>query len=184
MLGNIPRGFIIVKYLPQTGVDTPIIPSTHSPMSRARKRPPHRRDRHYIADWRRAAGKTQAQVASEIGMTQAAISRIEAGKNPYSQDPIEKMARYFSGFAGDCTPAAMLVSPPGARITSAESAQVSQELARLHALREPARRRYLQELLRFLQVPAAPQLPLGSPAGATRSSARSALKKPPAPKTS
>jgi transcriptional regulator with XRE-family HTH domain len=117
-------------------------------MSRSKKKAPHRRDRHFIAEWREAAGKSQSEVAREIGMSQPAISRIEAHKNPYVQDVLEKMARYFSGFAGDCTPAAMLIGPPAARITNAQSAQVAREIAQIYAWPEPVRRYCLIALLR------------------------------------
>lgn len=123
-----------------------------SEMSRTRNAPPHKRDRHYIKDWRKAAGKSQNDVAREIGMSQAMVSRVEAGKNPYVQDRIEKMARYFSGFAGDCSPAAMLIGPPPtAHASTEENAVVAGQIAQLYKLREPVRRRYLQELLRALR---------------------------------
>jgi transcriptional regulator with XRE-family HTH domain len=153
-------------------------------MSRSKKAPPHERDPHYIAQRRKAARKTQSDVAREIGMSQAAISRVEAGKNPYVQDRLEKMARYFSGFSGDCTPAAMLIGPPAAaRITIEETDWVADQIVRLYTLREPVRRRYLQELLRVLRGFAAHPFPQDyfEPLGAVLPSGRRAPKKPPTP---
>jgi transcriptional regulator with XRE-family HTH domain len=155
-------------------------------MSRSKKQPPHQRDPHYIKEWRKAARKSQTQVAREIGMSQAAISRVEAGKNPYVQDRLEKMARYFSGFAGDCSPAAMLVGPPAQRISNEDSELVSEQLAALYKLREPVRHCYLQALLSSLRGFPAHLYPHDyfPPTGGGRPASRRAAKRPLTPNSS
>src|ERR1700704_2572065 len=124
-----------------------------------KKNPPHKRDRHYIMEWREATEKSQTEVAREIGLGQSALSRMEAMKTPYAQDSLEKMARYFSGLLGPsyvCTPAALISRPPAPLpdvlgVTNEEKALVRSEIARLDAFREPVRHYYLRVLPQVLQ---------------------------------
>lgn len=51
----------------------------------------------YIKEWRRKRGYTQREVVGrlavlEVAMTEASLSRIENGKQPYSQDTLEAIA--------------------------------------------------------------------------------------------
>ena len=136
-----------------------------------RNKPAHRRDRHYIRVWRDATGKTQTEVAKEIGLGQPTLSKIEAMKLPYSQDPLEKMARYFAGLLGPsyiCTPAAIISRPPAplpeaTGITNEEIALVRSEINRLDVFREPVRHYYLQALQQVPQQSEALPLPLAAP---------------------
>lgn len=47
---------------------------------------------HFIAEWREHRGLTQDQLAERLGTTKASISRIENGKQPYSQPFLEACA--------------------------------------------------------------------------------------------
>jgi transcriptional regulator with XRE-family HTH domain len=44
---------------------------------------------HFIAAWRAAKKLSQAELGKRIGRSEATISRIEAGKQPYTQDTLE-----------------------------------------------------------------------------------------------
>jgi transcriptional regulator with XRE-family HTH domain len=48
--------------------------------------------KHFIAAWRRHRGMSQDELAAQIGMTSATVSRVEAGKQPYNQKMIEDIA--------------------------------------------------------------------------------------------
>lgn len=132
-----------------------------------KKKYAHKRERHYIKEWREATGKSQIEVGNEIGLDQSAMSKMESMKTPYGQDSLEKMARYFAGLLGPsyiCTPAALISRPPAPLpdalgITNEEVALVRAEIARLDAFREPVRRYYLRALPQVLQrFEALPQL--------------------------
>jgi len=47
---------------------------------------------HFIAEWREHRGLTQDMLAERLGTTKASISRIENGKQPYSQPFLEACA--------------------------------------------------------------------------------------------
>lgn len=47
---------------------------------------------HFIAAWREHRGWTQEQLAEEIEMTTASVSRVENYKQPYNQRMLEKIA--------------------------------------------------------------------------------------------
>jgi transcriptional regulator with XRE-family HTH domain len=51
---------------------------------------------------------TQARLAAELGMSEASISRIEDGKQPYSQDTLEAI-----GEALGVDPYQLIKGPPG-----------------------------------------------------------------------
>lgn len=50
------------------------------------------RSRHYVKEWRKHLGLSQAQLADRIGTSVANLSRIESGKQPYTQDFLEAAA--------------------------------------------------------------------------------------------
>jgi transcriptional regulator with XRE-family HTH domain len=50
---------------------------------------PGTRQRHFIKEWREAKKLTQDQLADKMGVSKASISRIEAYKQPYTQDFLE-----------------------------------------------------------------------------------------------
>jgi transcriptional regulator with XRE-family HTH domain len=47
---------------------------------------------HFIGEWRAAKKKTQTEIARRLGMSEASVSRIEDGKQPYTQDTLEGIA--------------------------------------------------------------------------------------------
>jgi transcriptional regulator with XRE-family HTH domain len=63
----------------------------------------------YIREWRKHRGLTLVQLAERVGMTQASMSRIETGKQPYSQGVLEALADALS-----CDPADLIGRLPGA----------------------------------------------------------------------
>lgn len=65
-------------------------------------RPPH-----FIRQWRKAAGLTQAQLASRVERAVSTISQIETGMQGYSQATLEAIAE-----ALDCEPADLLMRDP------------------------------------------------------------------------
>jgi len=50
----------------------------------------HRRT--FIREWRQSRGLTLEQLANRIGITHASLSRIERGRQPYSQPLLEALA--------------------------------------------------------------------------------------------
>lgn len=53
---------------------------------------PKRRRRHFIREWREFRGFTQERLAELLGTTKTSVSRIEASKQPYTQDFLEACA--------------------------------------------------------------------------------------------
>ena len=66
------------------------------------------RRRHFVAEWRASKQMTQAQLAAQLGMSEASISRIEDGKQPYSQDTLEGIAEALG-----VDPYQLIKGPPG-----------------------------------------------------------------------
>lgn len=56
---------------------------------------PEPRQEHFIGAWRDHRGLTLEQLAEKLGTTKQSLSRIEAGKQPYTQDSLEAMAIYL-----------------------------------------------------------------------------------------
>lgn len=50
----------------------------------------------FLRQWREYRGLTQEQLAESIGVTHPTVSRIECGKQPYSQAILEAMADRLS----------------------------------------------------------------------------------------
>jgi transcriptional regulator with XRE-family HTH domain len=50
------------------------------------------RFRHFIKEWRKFRQLNQEQLAERIGTSVASVSRIESGKQPYTQDFLEAAA--------------------------------------------------------------------------------------------
>jgi len=63
--------------------------------------------RHFIREWRKAAGLTQEQLASRLDVAVSTISQLETGKQGYSQPMLEALAD-----ALDTTPASLLMRNP------------------------------------------------------------------------
>jgi transcriptional regulator with XRE-family HTH domain len=64
-------------------------------------RPQTGRPLHFIAAWREHRGVSQEQLAEEIGYSEASISRVETGKQPYNQRMIEAIARALNVSVAD-----------------------------------------------------------------------------------
>lgn len=67
---------------------------------------------HFIQKWREWRGLSQDDVMNRLadrmeGFSKTSLSRVENGKQPYSQDWLEGLAWVFH-----CTPAEMLMMPP------------------------------------------------------------------------
>lgn len=65
-------------------------------MARIRK-PPVRRGRTYLKEWREFRGLTLEAAANRLDVHHTTVMRLEAGKVPYNQDILERMA-----FAYNC----------------------------------------------------------------------------------
>lgn len=65
------------------------------------------RARHYIREWRLHRALTQEQLAGRLDTSKTTISRIEAGKQPYTQDVLEALAEALG-----CGPADLLMRDP------------------------------------------------------------------------
>lgn len=66
-----------------------------------------KRGKHFIVEWRRFRKLTQRQLADRLDTTPATISRIEAGKLPYTQDVLESVAEVLG-----TTPGTLLTRKP------------------------------------------------------------------------
>lgn len=73
----------------------------------SRKSSPTPARRTFIAEWRRHRHLTQAQLAQRLDVSEATISRLENGKQPYSQPLLEALA---DALATD--PASLLMRNP------------------------------------------------------------------------
>lgn len=67
----------------------------------------NRRQKHFIREWREYRQLTQERLAARLDMSSASLSRIEAGKQPYTQDVLESIAEALT-----CEPADLLVRNP------------------------------------------------------------------------
>lgn len=72
-----------------------------------RVRTQKRRRQHYIAAWRERANLTQYQLAELIGTNPGNLSRVETGKQPYTQDMLESVAAVLK-----VAPAALIAQDP------------------------------------------------------------------------
>jgi transcriptional regulator with XRE-family HTH domain len=71
------------------------------------KRPAHHRRRTFLLEWREYRELTQEDAADRVGVDRTTLGRIEAGKLPYNQDFLEKLA-----FAYMCEPTDLLSVNP------------------------------------------------------------------------
>lgn len=75
---------------------------------RKRKPPKEKHTRTFVRQWRLHRRLTLEQLAERIGSTDASVSRIERGLQPYTQQTLEALAK-----ALDCTPADLIQRDPG-----------------------------------------------------------------------
>lgn len=66
-----------------------------------------KRSRHFIREWREHRKLTQDQLAERLETSKTSISRIETGKQPYTQDTLDRLA-----WALRCSPADLLMRNP------------------------------------------------------------------------
>ena len=72
-------------------------------------KPKHQRQPHYMRQWRKHAKLSQEAAAERVGIDRATLSKIEAGKVPYNQDLVERLA-----FAYGCEPSDIIAVNPAA----------------------------------------------------------------------
>jgi transcriptional regulator with XRE-family HTH domain len=71
------------------------------------------RVRHFIREWRIFRGLTQERLADRLETSAATISRLESGKQPYTQPVLEALA-----YALICEPADLIMRDPNNPIWS------------------------------------------------------------------
>lgn len=54
------------------------------------------RQKHFLRAWRDYRRLTQDQLAERVGISKPSISRLEHGKQPYTQDLLEKLAEVLN----------------------------------------------------------------------------------------
>lgn len=82
------------------------------------------RRRHFIKEWRLHRGLTMDRLADRLDISKATLSRVESGKQPYTQDTLEALADALS-----CEPADLIMrdpTAPGAIWSLWERASVAQ----------------------------------------------------------
>lgn len=88
------------------------------------QKPGSERRRHFIKEWRAHRGLTMERLADRLDISKATLSRIESGKQPYTQDTLEALADALS-----CEPADLIMrnpTAPGAIWSLWEKATVAQ----------------------------------------------------------
>lgn len=73
------------------------------------QKPGGERRRHFIREWRAHRGLTMDRLADRLDISKATLSRIESGKQPYTQDTLEALADALS-----CEPADLIMRDPTA----------------------------------------------------------------------
>jgi transcriptional regulator with XRE-family HTH domain len=76
-------------------------------MSLRFQKPGAERRRHFIKEWRNHRGLTLDRLADRVEISKATLSRIEGGKQPYTQDTLEALAD-----ALQCEPADLIMRDP------------------------------------------------------------------------
>lgn len=68
---------------------------------------PGERRRHFLKEWRTFRGLTMDRLADRLEISKATLSRLESGKQPYTQDTLEALADALS-----CEPADLIMRDP------------------------------------------------------------------------
>src|SRR5581483_5537757 len=71
------------------------------------KKPPHRRSRHFLKEWRDFRDISQEEAADRAGISRSSLSKIESGRVPYNQDLLERLAVVYR-----CTPDDLIAVAP------------------------------------------------------------------------
>ena len=82
------------------------------------KRPPRKRLRHFLRDWRLYRKMTLDQSSEKIGVDHSTLQRIEVGDSPYTQDHLESLAVVY-----DCSVDDLIRRNPKAAVTAADLAR-------------------------------------------------------------
>lgn len=65
--------------------------------------------KHFLREWRKSVpGRTLESVASQVGVSQPQLGRIERGDSPYKEDLLERLAEVY-----ECSVLDLLFIPPG-----------------------------------------------------------------------
>jgi transcriptional regulator with XRE-family HTH domain len=78
-------------------------------MSLRFQKPGSARRRHFIKEWRAHRGLTMDRLADRLDISKATLSRLESGRQPYTQDTLEALAEALS-----CEPADLIMRDPTA----------------------------------------------------------------------
>ncbi len=76
-------------------------------MSTRYQKPGAERRRHFIKEWRKYRGLTMDRLADRLDISKATLSRIESGRQPYTQDTLEALADALM-----CEPADLIMRDP------------------------------------------------------------------------
>lgn len=71
------------------------------------KKPPHKRAKHYLRQWRDFRELTQDQAADRAEIDRSSLSKIERGEVPYNQDLLERLSLAYG-----CDPSDLLDIDP------------------------------------------------------------------------
>lgn len=86
----------------------PLSPADQAqPRENAPMRQPHHRQRIFLRQWRKHRGYSLEQMADRMRMNKGALSRIERGERPYSQDFLEAASEILM-----TDPASLLMRDP------------------------------------------------------------------------
>ena len=71
------------------------------------KKPPHARSKHFLREWRSYKKISQEEAADRAEIDRTSLSKVEAGKVPYNQDLLERLALAYG-----CDPEDLLAIDP------------------------------------------------------------------------
>jgi len=84
---------------------------------------------HYVKQWRERRGKTQEQLAADMGRSQGWIAQLESGIIAYSQKRLEELGKILN-----CTPADLIsLDPTGLDDDQIELVRQIVRLSRAHS---------------------------------------------------
>jgi transcriptional regulator with XRE-family HTH domain len=92
------------------------------------------RGKTFLREWRVYRDLTQEHVAELMGTSKTTISKIETGRQPYTQDTLEALARIYGSTPGhliDTDPRKMFASSPATALLTSLSVEELQQLGHL-----------------------------------------------------
>lgn len=72
--------------------------------------------KHYLQEWRELKGIGQQEAATAINLSRTMLSKIENGENPYQQQYVEGLARFYK-----CSPSELIGKDPNTEPQDAET---------------------------------------------------------------